>query len=341
MRRELSIAFQTDKTPQQYIALAQLVNQYDFDAVSVYCDAPYHPSYGPLLLMAPHIRRARLGPAAVSPFRIHPIDIAAETALLSQIATGGVYLGIARGAWLADHGITEPEHPIQAIRETIAIVRYMLSGASGGYQGRVFKLAAHVKTPYPLLDQPFMVMIGSWGAKLGALAGEIADEVKVGGSSNPDIVPQIQQFISEGERRAGRATGSVGIALGAVTVVDEDREQARMAARRAVALYLPVVVPLDPTVQVEPELVEQLQNYVHRQENDAAARLISDDLLDRFAFSGNVADIVRQCEGLFEAGATRIEFGTPHGLIAEHGIRLLGEQVAPILRGLSLSLHSK
>ena len=65
--RELSIAFQTDKTPAQYIALAKLVDQYDFDAVSVYCDAPFHPSYGPLLLMAPHIQKARLGPAAVSP----------------------------------------------------------------------------------------------------------------------------------------------------------------------------------------------------------------------------------------------------------------------------------
>ena len=48
---EISIAFQTDKTPEQYIALAKLVDQYDFDAVSVYCDAPFHPSYGPLLLM--------------------------------------------------------------------------------------------------------------------------------------------------------------------------------------------------------------------------------------------------------------------------------------------------
>src|SRR5690606_41153952 len=130
---QISIAFQTNKTPAQYIALAQLVNQYDFDAVSVYCDAPFHPSYGPLLLMAPHIQRARIGPAAVSPARIAPIDMAAETALLAQVAQGGVYLGIARGAWLADHGIRESDRPIQAIREAIEIMRLLLSGESGGY----------------------------------------------------------------------------------------------------------------------------------------------------------------------------------------------------------------
>ena len=65
MDTQISIAFQTDKTPAQYIALARQVDQYAFDGVSVYCDAPFQPSYGPLLLMAPHLRHARLGPAAI------------------------------------------------------------------------------------------------------------------------------------------------------------------------------------------------------------------------------------------------------------------------------------
>ena len=327
----ISIAFQTNKTPAQYVALAQLVNQYDFDAVSVYCDAPFHPSYGPLLLMAPHLQRARIGPAAVSPARIAPIDIAAETALLAQVAQAGVYLGIARGAWLADHGIQESAQPIQAIREAIEITRLLLSGKSGGYNGQVFQIAPHVRAPYPLPEQPIPIMIGSWGKKLCALAGEIADEVKVGGSANPDIVPVIQGYIAAGEQRAGRPIGTVGVAVGAVSVIDEDREQAREQARRAVSLYLPVVAPLDPTVQVEPELVERLQTLVNQHDEAGAARLISDDLLERFAFAGNAADIIRQAEGLFAAGASRIEFGTPHGIISETGIRILGEQVIPAL----------
>jgi len=334
MQREVSIAFQTDKTSQQYIALAQLVDQYDFDAVSVYCDAPFQPSYGPLLLMAPHIRRARLGPAAVSPARIHPIDIAAETALLSQLAQGGVYIGIARGAWLQDHGITEAEQPIQAIREAVDIVHYMLSGAEGGYQGEVYRIAAHVRAPYPLPTGQIPVMIGTWGRKLCAVAGEIADEVKVGGSANPDIVPVMQGYIAAGERKAGRLEGSVDVVLGAVTVADDDRQQAREQARRAVALYLPVVAPLDPTLQVEPELLERVQQFVNQHDHDAASRLISDDLLERFALAGDANDLIRQAEAIFDAGAQRIEFGTPHGLQPENGIRILGEKVLPALASL-------
>src|SRR5690606_8349432 len=96
--REISIAFQTDKSAAEYIALAKLVNQYDFDAVSVYCDAPFHPGFAPLLLMSPYLERARVGVAALPPSRVHPIDIAAQAALLADAAPGGVYIGIARGA---------------------------------------------------------------------------------------------------------------------------------------------------------------------------------------------------------------------------------------------------
>ncbi len=329
--REVSIAFQTDKTPAQYVALAKLVDQYAFDAVSVYCDAPFQPSYGPLLLMAPHIHRARLGPAAVSPSRIHPIDMAAESALLASLAAG-VYLGIARGAWLAEHGIREVQPPIRAIREAIEIVRYLLSGASAGYRGQVYQLAEGVRAPYPLPEKLPAIMIGSWGEKLCALAGEMADEVKVGGSANPDVVPVIQGYIAAGERIAGRPVGSVGVALGAVSVADDDREQARAAARRSVALYLPVVAPLDPTVQVEQELIARLRAHADRHEYEQAARLISDDLLERFALAGDANDLIRQSEAIFAAGARRIEFGTPHGIDSARGIRIIGEQVIPALK---------
>ena len=331
MTRELSIAFQTDKTAQQYIELAKLVDQYDFDAVTVYCDAPYHPSYSPLLLMAPHIKRARLGPATVSPSRITPLDIAANTALLSQLASGGVYVGMSRGAWLADHGIQEIKPPITTVKEAVEVVRYLLEGGQGGYDGGVFQIAEHVVSPY-VLPERVPILIGTWGPKLAGIAGELADEVKIGGSANPDVVPVIADYIAAGVERAGREPGSVGIVIGAVCVIDEDRKQARLAARRSVALYLPIVSTLDPTIEVDPEMAERVQGHVNRQEFDDAAKIIPDDLLDRFAISGNMDDVVKQCEGLFEAGVSRIEFGTPHGLEPEHGIRLIGEQIVPALR---------
>lgn len=330
---KLSIAFQTDKTAAEYVALAKQVNEYNLDAVTVYADLPYHPSFGPLLLMAPHIEHTPIGVAAMPVSRLHPVDIAANLALLADVARAGVYIGVGRGAWLADHGFIERRPPLAAVREAIDIIRLLLRGETGGYHGEAFQLAAHVRVAYPLptkLDIP--VLVGTWGPKLAAIAGEIADEVKIGGSTNPGVVPVMRDYTAVGERRVGRVPGTVGVVVGAVCVCDEDREQARAAARRSVSLYLPVVASLDPTLTVEPELVENLQQLVNAGDADGAAALISDDLLEKFAFAGNPEDIIRQTEALFAAGAARVEFGTPHGLVAHEGLKLLGETVIPAIR---------
>ena len=331
--RELSIAFQTDKRAGDYIALAKLVDQYAFDAVTVYCDAPYHPSYGPLLLMAPHIQRARIGPSGIAPSRMHPLDIAAQTALLADLAAGGVYIGLVRGGWLAEHGIRELDPPIRAIREAAEIIQKLLAGESAGYEGRVYQIAEHVRAPYPLPDARIPLQIGTWGRKLAALAGEIADEVKIGGSANPTLIPLIADCIATGEARAGRPRGGVKIVIGAVSVIDEDREAARWMARKAVSLYLPIVSKLDTTLEIDPELMARVQAQVNAGEDDAAARLIPDDIVDRFIFAGDPRDIIEQCGRLYDAGAQRIELGTPHGVgEAATGIRLIGERVIPALR---------
>lgn len=329
-KRELSIAFQTDKRAGEYIELAKLVDGYSFDAVTVYCDAPFHPSYAPLMLMAPHIKRARVGPAGIPPSRMHPLDIAAQTALLADIAAGGVYLGLVRGGWLEDHGIRELRPPIQAMREAIEIIRRMLAGESAGYAGRVYQIADHVRAPYPVPQAKIPLQIGTWGEKLAALAGEVADEVKIGGSANADVIPVIADTIAVGEARAGRAKGTVKVVIGAVSVIDEDRELARWIARKSVSLYMPIVSRLDPTLEIDPELMSAVQARVNAGDDDAAARLIPDDILDRFIFAGNADDVIKQCERLYDAGAGRIELGTPHGArAAATGIHLIGQRVIP------------
>jgi 5,10-methylenetetrahydromethanopterin reductase len=329
---QVSIAIQTDKTPAEYIALAKFVDLFDFDAVSVYCDAPYHPSYGPLLLMAPHIHRACLGPAAVSPFRMHPIDIAANAALLSRLTYRGSYIGLARGAWLGDYGIWEPSKPILGIQESVSIIRKLLKGESAGMRGEVFRIADHVHAPYPLPEVDIPIMIGTWGPKLAKLGGMIADEIKVGGSTNPAIALKILPNIYHGETKAGRLDGEVGLVFGAVTVVDEDRRSARIEAKRALCLYLPVVAKLDHTIMLDPDYLGRIKTLVEQGDFDSAGKLISDELLEKLAFAGNVDDVVRQAESLLDAGVNRIEFGAPHGLKPQDGIRLIGEKILPKLK---------
>lgn len=325
---KLSIAFQTDKRLAEYGELARLVEQYAFHTISVYEDLMFQPAWQPLLAMARETRRVRLGPAVVNPYLRHPAIIAGEFALLNEAARGRAYLGLGRGAFLEALALS-PSRPITTVRETIEMVQRLLRGDSEPYRGEVFQATeeAYLRWRPGFGEAP--ILIGTWGEKMAALAGRVAMEVKIGGCWNPDFVPIMRGYIARGTQAAGRDESEVGIVVGAVTVVDEDRAEAEALARREVAMYLPVVVDLDPTLQVSEAEQEAVAQALDRGDVGGAARALTEPTLRKLACYGTPDDIVAQVEALAEAGATRVEFGTPHGRDGAAAIRLLGERVLP------------
>ena len=86
----------------------------------------------------------------------------------------------------------------------------------------------------------------------------------------------------------------------------------------------------DAGAVLDPELLTALRARVAAGDADGAARLVS--TLDLFAFSGTPAEVAGQANALFEAGARRVEFGSPHGLDEPEGVDLLAREVLPRLR---------
>ncbi len=306
---QFGIAFQSNKRPAEYVALAQTVDRFDFDVVSVYNDLLFQPALGALLFMAPHVHRARLGPAALNPFTSHPIEIAGQIAVLDLATNGRAYLGLARGAWLSALSL-EQGRPVRALREAVLFIRHLLARRPEAFDGDVFHLAAGATLQYAPLRSTVPVTIGTWGLQTARLAEAEADEIKVGGCTNPALVAHLRS-----------AAPSIPLCFGAVTVIDSDASAARRRARHELRLYLPVVARLDPTLE-NPEWLARLP-----------PEDLPDDVLDRFAFAGDPASIIRQVERLVAAGASRVEFGTPHGVGDPcAAIALLGERVLPHFR---------
>lgn len=329
--RAVSVAFQTDQPLSAYGPLAAAVEGHGFDGLSVYNDLLYQPAWPALFEMARHTRRIRLGPAAVNPFTCHPITIAGNLALLDEASGGRAYLGLARGAWLDFLGLA-PGRPVTALREAFECVRHLLARAKTPYLGRVSRLGGgdSLRWAVPRADVPFM--LGAWGSRTIRACVGLVDEVKVGGTVNPAVVPRVRAGLVSAAADAGRSAEDVGIVVGAVTVVDRDGGAARSLARRRVALYLPIIARLDPTLGVEPSLLARIGAAAAAYDFDAAGRLVPDEVLGRLAFAGTPAEVAAQATRLFEAGVRRVEFGTPHGVSEAEGIRLLGEGVLPLLR---------
>ncbi len=229
------------------------MEEYGFDALSVYGDLMFQPPIGPFLILAQATTRIRLGPASLNPYTLHPVEIAGQIALLDAVSCGRAYLGLSRGAWLDSLGIAQTK-PVTTMREAVAVVRRLIAKERAPFDGAVFRLSAHNVLQYA----------------------------------------------------------------------------ARRRAKEEIALYLPTVASLDPTVMVYPTVLARIETAVQQGDRQAAA-LISDDLLRLFAFAGSPADIIAHAEAIFAAGASRIEFGTPHGLTDAQGIQLLGEKVLPAL----------
>src|ERR1700676_2637132 len=189
---EIGIAFQTDKPPGRYGELAAAAEAHGFDVVSVFADLLYSPPLPALLEMAAATSRVRLGAGCLHPYTQHPYEIAGGLAALDAASGGRAYLGLARGTWLGAIGI-EQHRPLAHLRDTAAIVRALLSGDDRGYSGAAYRLAPGVKLPDRIPDHGGTgarlppLLLGAWGPRAAALAGEIADEIKVGGSANPAV----------------------------------------------------------------------------------------------------------------------------------------------------------
>ena len=195
--------------------------------------------------------------------------------------------------------------PVARLREAVLLVQHLLARRAEAFEGEI-SLAGRMPAAVRAAPLPSADHDRDLGPPNRAIAAEVADEIKIGGSANP--------LHGRTHAAPGSVQSPVGVCLGAVTVVDRDRDAARALARREVAMYLAVVAPLDVTL-TDPEWLAHIrrarpgERLRRRRQRD-----ISDEMLDRFAFSGTPDDILRQVQAIRAAGATRVEFGTPHGL---------------------------
>ncbi len=320
-RRTVSLALQTDKDAAGYARHAAAAESYGFDGVSVFADLGFQPPATALAVIASNSSRLRVGAACQNPTLLHPVEIAGQLATLDLLSGGRAYGGLARGAWLQGFALPAAD-AAGRLAECVAIIRAVLAGDDSGFDGSHFTVPPGFRLRYPVRRDRVDLLIGTWGRRTAALAARLAvDEVKVGGTANPDMVTLMRSWLGP----------DVGLVAGAVTVCDGDSAAARHHARREVATYLDVVAGLDPTVTVPPDELTNMRERLRVGDIVGAAASISSDTLRRFALAGTPAEIADQANALYQAGATRIEFGTPHGIEPLHGLALLGQQTLPAL----------
>jgi 5,10-methylenetetrahydromethanopterin reductase len=328
----VGLSFRAEVDPQRIERLASAAARYGFPALSVWDDLGDPPPFPLLHALAERDKTANLGFACLAVPKYPSLDgVVGMATALAAMREGPVFIGLTSGAWLSQTGLQPGS--VGQVGEAAAVLKYLFAGQTIGFQGSHYNLAPGFRLNFDLPREPPSLMIGGWGKRMLHLAGEMADEVKVGGSAAPEMAALARERIEPGARAAGRDPADIGLVLGAVTIVDDDRNAAIEAARRRAATYIPVIGALDPGAQAAfPDAIAAVGEAMQRGDLDAAMRAIPDALLRRFAFAGTPDDVIRQVEVVFAAGATRVDFGSPHGLDPVTGIELIGSRVLPYFR---------
>src|SRR5260221_14386997 len=150
--------------------------------------------------------------------------MAGDIRLLDHLTRGRAYLGVARGAWLEKHGIHELKPSVAAIRECVQCFSDLLAGKSG-FDGSIFHIDPSVRLPYQPFRERVPILIGTWGKQLGAVAGELADEGKIGGGKKLAMISGLRVLFAGGVRKGNLAGRGGRIAFGGVTAVERGRRR--------------------------------------------------------------------------------------------------------------------
>jgi probable F420-dependent oxidoreductase len=187
----------------------------------------------PLLLLgwaAANTQRLRLGSAVLVLNVRHAALVARQISTLHHLAGGRLALGVSLGGHPNEYqslGVPMAKR-VTVFRESVAVLRQLLSGKSVTYQGQYMQLADATVRP----AAPVPIYIG--GRAEGALrrAGELGDGWIMGPFGPVEDFPSAWRVVQEAARTAGKDPQALVAGRLLYVTVDENRERARETLRR-------------------------------------------------------------------------------------------------------------
>ncbi len=123
--------------PPRLIDLARLQEDCGYETFWYTDERFFHEVYTGLTLAALHTQQIQVGTMVTDPYTRHPALTAMALASLDEIAAGRAILGLGAGVSGFAEMQIERRQPVQAMRETVAIVRGLLRGETVPMQGEV------------------------------------------------------------------------------------------------------------------------------------------------------------------------------------------------------------
>lgn len=257
--------------------------------------------------------RIVIGTNIVSVFTRTPSLLAMGAFTLDEISDGRFILGIGPGGTeiVRDgHGVPFSK-PVTRVKESIDVIRTLLSGERLTYEGSQFSVKEGFRLRVAARNPNLPIFISALNPKMLELSGEKADGVIL--SHGPvEAMAAVRERVAEGAERAGRRPDAIEICVNLPVGVDEPEAVTNL--RKAVAWHL-AAPTYDWLVSHTryPDEVAKIRSLWWSGQREKAAELVGDDILLTFGLGYTDEMISSRVDAYLEAGITPI--------IDSHGIR--------------------
>ena len=287
--------------PGRLVELARRCEEAGFDRFGVADWRFYHDVFVVMTACLEATTRLEVESLVTDPFVRHPALTACAMATMDDLSRGRAILGLGGGLEQPEIWPHERMHPLDAVRDAVAISRAMFRGETVDHAGRVISVSG-AKLDFRPFRPELPILIAARGTRMIELAGELADIVHLA-AFFLDVEHHHGELehVRRGADRGGRAMGSFEIDISMPCSISDDRDAARRAAKRPAAQGILWMAGAErysrqradwkrPRAFDVPEDVVQAlaswdfwtQPYLPAE----LADLITDDVLDKFALAG-------------------------------------------------------
>ncbi len=311
--------YMQDKHPIQYeIEMAQYAEEQGFSEI---WQADTRLARDCVVLMSAFLaktKKLRFGSGVLPIWTRNPAVIAATWSTMWELAgtlpdgSSRVMLGL--GAWwepIASRVGVERRKALTAMREHVEAIRQLFTMEEVTYKGEFVNLDK-VKLDVAYGDaspRNIPIYIGATGPKMLEMTGELCDGVVLNYVVSVEYIREAVELVRKGAEKAGKTLDDIDRPeLLVCSLSDDDPKAAMMAGKTLVAYYLGTEPHIMKASNVDPELIERVQEFVGwpatEEDYRRAAELIPDDVVRSLMAVGTSQECRDKVAEYIDAGVT-------------------------------------
>lgn len=291
--------------------IAQYAEKHGFEAVWQAESRLVRDAIVPMAAFAAVTERIKVGSGVINNWTRNIGLLAATFLTLDDLAPNRIICGI--GAWwdpLAANVGIERRKPLQAMRETIEVMRRLLNMENVTYEGEFHKVKGIELDVVHGRREPrhVPIMIGATGLKMMEMTGEIADGAVLNYCVPPEYNHEALSALKAGAERAGRSLADIDRPQLMICSVHTDKAQALDGARWMLTQYLAQQPHIAKASGVSDDVVKKIQSILGwpatKEQIKSAMPLVPDELVQRITASGTPEEVKAKVREYVANGCT-------------------------------------